>query len=232
MGSALAFGLILLLTGCSSSKDAQNDDALRSASEGQDAATADSQRTEAEPPPVPRAEAVPEESPEPGEPAEPDAAEPDEAANPDPYDASTWDQDADAGLIRQHFAAVRNAFHESSHAGYAALAASTWPEHTAQSFADCDYSGQFPGFDVADDEQVFIEHRWSNFIAVPGWEIPTGWGSPADDGFRVYLGDLAFTYSWVFQGERHRDESTGAGHVAINDAGHAVFFPVCDEYLP
>jgi hypothetical protein len=188
-GAAVAFGLVLVLAGCGNGngKDAQTDDALLSTSEGQDAATADSERTEAEPPPERQVEAVPEESPEPVEPEEPqepeepgDSEEPEEpeepegSAEPDPYDASTWDQDADAGLVRQHFAAVRNAFHESSRAGYTALAASTWPEHTARSFADCDYSGQFPGFDVTDEEQVVAEHRWSNFVAVPGWEIPTG----------------------------------------------------------
>lgn len=154
-----------------------------------------------------------------------------ELPSPDPFDPTDWDVDADYDAIRERLADIRNAFVAGAEQGFTAQADATWPQHTAMSLLTCDYFGDPPGFEVLDAEEYVQEYQWSNLTPRPGWELPV-FGSPAQDGYRVYLGDLIISWGRTVDGVRENDSITTSAHVGIDDRGHVVMFPACDDYLP
>jgi hypothetical protein len=150
----------------------------------------------------------------------------------DPFDESTWDVDADDAQIRRQFSAVRSAFLESTRDGFAALAEMAYPVgHTGDSMAECNYQGDFPGYDVLDGDQLVIDMRWTELLPEPEWQL-TDHGQPADEGYRVYLADFVDRRTWVVDGIADSQEQAGSAHVAVGADGQVVWFPACDEYLP
>jgi hypothetical protein len=150
----------------------------------------------------------------------------------DPMDETTWDVAEDHSRIQRRFLGIADRFEAGSRAGYEALADATWLDHTADSLVACDWDGAFPGYDVLDEHRFRYEYSWSNLVPRPGWELSGGWGSPTDDGYRVYSADFTTHTSYVLSGIPERDRTDAAGHVAVAADTDVVFFPACDDTLP
>lgn len=148
-------------------------------------------------------------------------------AEQDPTDPSGWDLAADRGAFQDHFDRVRTLFTQDSASAIEALAASQWPELSANQLSACLWDDAFPGFKVLDEVRYTVETTWSHLTPDPGWSIH-GLGSPTDDGYRVYLADYVTTEAEMgFLPLLY----SGRAHLGIDADGHVVEFLDCDAYL-
>ena len=180
-------------------------------------------------------DADPDPEPEPEPVTAPEAEKaPDEPAAPHPFERTHPDLDwpfaADIEVVLAHADAMNAAFAAGNEAGFAYMAATSWPDgFTADALLACRLREPTPTWAELDAMDHTYRFEIRGPIPVPGFQYPPTGEYPSASGLRPYL--------VYFVAERRVGDEVvnlfeDASRVAIRPDGTAVMFPTCFEFLP